>query len=90
MKKFSTILKYSSLAAVLAVGIAACNKDIEEPQRVGYSPVNVDDKAGTWKTYILASSSEIAVPAPSAVTSTEYVAELATLKGLTTNLSQKQ
>ncbi len=90
MKKFSTVIKYSSLAAAIVVGIAACDKTIEEPQRVGYSPVSVDDKAGTWKTYILASSSEITVPTPTAVTSTEYVAELATLKGLSTNLSQEQ
>ena len=90
MKKFSAIIKYSSLATGLVLLVAGCNKDIEEPQRVGYSPVSADDKAGTWKTYILASSGEIAVPTPSAVTSTEYVAELATLRGLASNLSQEQ
>jgi membrane-associated phospholipid phosphatase len=90
MKTSLNILKYSVLVAGIMVGIAACDKTVEEPQRVGYTPASVDDKAGTWKTYILASSSEISVPTPTAVTSTEYVAELATLKGLATNLSQEQ
>ncbi|MFN8347267.1 MAG: phosphatase PAP2 family protein [Spirosomataceae bacterium] len=90
MKKLSAIIKYSSLTAGIVLLVASCNKDIEEPQRVGYSPVSVDDKAGTWKTYILSSSGEVAVPAPSAVTSTEYVAELTALKGLAGNLSQEQ
>ena len=90
MRTFSNILKYSSLATAIVMSRTACDKTIEEPQRVGYSPASVDDKAGTWKTYILASSGEINVPAPLAVTSTEYVAELAALKGLTANLSQAQ
>jgi hypothetical protein len=90
MKTFLNIIKYSGLTVGIVLGIAACDKTIEEPQRVGYSPVSVDDKAGTWKTYILASSGEINVPTPTAITSTEYVAELATLKGLATNLSQEQ
>lgn len=90
MKTLLNILKYSSLTTGIVLGIAACNKDIEEPQRVGYAPANVDDKAGTWKTYLLTSSSEINVPTPTAVTSTEYVAEMAALKGLATNLSQEQ
>jgi hypothetical protein len=90
MKTFLNIVKYSGLTAGIVLGIAACDKTIEEPQRVGYSPASVDDKAGAWKPYILTSSSEINVPTPTAVTSTEYVAELASLKGLTTNLSQEQ
>ncbi len=90
MKTFLNIVKYSGLTAGIVLGIVACDKTIEEPQRVGYSPASVDDKAGTWKPYILTSSSEINVPTPTAVTSTEYVAELASLKGLATNLSQEQ
>jgi hypothetical protein len=90
MKTFLNIFKYSGLTAGIVLGITACDKTIEEPQRVGYSPASVDDKAGAWKPYILTSSSEINVPTPTAVTSTEYVAELASLKGLTTNLSQEQ
>jgi len=70
--------------------LVSCDKTLEEPQRVGYSPASVDDKAGTWKPYILGSSSEITVPAPAAVTTPEYIAELATLKASATNLTQAQ
>lgn len=90
MKPYSTIIKYSTALLTLAVIVVACNKDIEEPQRVGYTPVAVDEKAGTWKTYVLASSDEIEVAAPLAVTSSEYTAELSALKGLASNLSQEQ
>ena len=90
MKKILPSLKYSSIVMAILVGVFACDKTIEEPQRVGYTPASVDDKAGTWKTYMLASPEEISVPAPAAVTSSDYVAELATLKGLATNLSQEQ
>ncbi|MCP1383869.1 phosphatase PAP2 family protein [Runella salmonicolor] len=90
MKKFSNILKYSGLAFAMIVGMAACDKTLEEPQRVGYSPANVDDKAGTWKTYLLTSAEEINVPAPTSVTSPEYVAELAALKGLSNTLTKEQ
>lgn len=90
MKNLTSVFKYGVLTLGLAAAVAACNKDIEEFQRVGYTPANVDEKAGTWKPYILTSSSEINVPAPSSITSPEYVAELAALKGLATNLSQAQ
>lgn len=90
MKKYLPYLKYSGITLAILVGVFACDKTIEEPQRVGYTPASVDEKAGTWKTYLLASPEEITVPAPTAVTSSEYVAELATLKGLATNLSQEQ
>ena len=68
----------------------ACDKTIEEPLRVAYSPASLDEKAGTWKPYMLTSSSEIAVAAPSAITSPEYVAELAALKQLSNSLSPEQ
>lgn len=90
MKKFFPYLKYSGITLAILVGVFACDKTIEEPQRVGYAPSSVDEKAGTWKTYLLASAEEISVPAPTAVTSSDYVAELTALKGLTANLSQEQ
>ena len=90
MKKYFPYLKYSGITLAILVSVFACDKTIEEPQRVGYTPAAVDEKAGTWKTYMLASPEEISVPAPTAVTSSDYVAELTALKGLTSNLSQEQ
>lgn len=90
MKKYFPYLKYSGITLAILVGVFACDKTIEEPQRVGYTPASVDEKAGAWKTYLLASAEEISVPAPTAVTSSDYVAELSALKGLASNLSQEQ
>jgi len=55
MKKYLPYLKYSGITLAILVGVFACDKTIEEPQRVGYTPASVDEKAGTWKTYLLAS-----------------------------------
>jgi len=90
MKNSLKFLQYTILFAILLLVVTSCDKTIEEPLRLGYTPTFVDDKAGSWKTYILTSSNEINVLAPSNITSPEYVAELATLKGLATNLNQEQ
>ena len=90
MKNLFNNLKFSALALTLVATMFACDKTIEEPLRVAYSPASLDEKAGTWKPYMLTSSSEIAVAAPSAITSPEYVAELATLKQLSNSLSREQ
>lgn len=76
------------------MGVAAfsfsCDKTIDEPQRDGYTPVSTDEKAGTWKTYLLASSNEVAVAEPKAVSSPEYIAELASLKQKSASLTKEQ
>jgi len=90
MKKNISRLTYIGVTLSVLTGVFSCDKTIEEPQRVGYTPASVDEKAGAWKTYLLASAEEISVPAPTAVTSSDYVAELSALKGLASNLSQEQ
>nr|WP_293834125.1 phosphatase PAP2 family protein [uncultured Arsenicibacter sp.] len=87
-------LKFNYIIAVglftLAAGLYSCDKTITEPQRVGYTPANVDDKAGSWKTYILASPTEVSVAAPASVSSAEYLTELAALKQASASLTQEQ
>ena len=90
MKNLFNNLRYSALALTFVATMFACDKTIDESLRVGYLPANLDEKAGTWKPYMLTSSSEIAVAAPSAITSPEYVAELAALKQLSNGLSPEQ
>ena len=90
MKNLFNNLRYSALALTVVATMCGCDKTIEEPQRVSYLPANVDQNAGTWKPFILASSSDISVAVPSAVTSPEYVAELAALKQLSNSLSRQQ
>mgnify|MGYP002777683208 CR=1 FL=1 len=70
--------------------LTSCDKTIEEPLRAGYSPANVDEKAGAWKTYVLTSPTAVTVAAPTATTSAEYQAELADLKSKSANLTPEQ
>ena len=90
MKKYSHFLAIISLVAGLAAGVISCNSSINEPQASVYAPANVDEKAGTWKTYILTSPTDITVAQPSAINSTEYLAEVSSLKQKTTNLTSDQ
>jgi hypothetical protein len=77
MKK--TLLKISILTLGL-VGLIGCDKSIVEPTLEAYTPTKLDEKAGTWKPYILTSANQVVVAEPKAANSTEYAAELATLK----------
>ena len=90
MKKQNHILTVFSVVAGLAVALLSCDKSITEPQRVGYTPASVDDKAGTWKTYILSAPTDVTVAAPTASTSADYLTELADLKAKSASLTQDQ
>ena len=90
MKKQNQLLAIVSLIAGLSIGLISCDKSITEPQRVGYTPASVDDKAGTWKTYVLTAPTDVTLTAPMATSSAEYQAELADLKSKSASLSQEQ
>jgi membrane-associated phospholipid phosphatase len=77
MKNLHT--KFTSLIIVACL-LFSCEKNINEPVVQAYTPVSLDEKAGSWKTYILTSANEIVVVEPKASNSAEYQAELATLK----------
>ncbi|TLV02349.1 phosphatase PAP2 family protein [Dyadobacter luticola] len=66
--------------AILSVLTTSCNKTVDEPDAGISSPSSLDEKAGTWKPYILASSDDINVPAPEAASSEYYKTELKKLK----------
>ena len=85
----NVILTSLTFLTVLA-GLISCDKTLNEPQRVAYVPADVDAKAGTWKTYVLTSPTDVTLTSPSAVTSAEYSAELADLKSKSTSLSQER
>ncbi|GAA4458032.1 hypothetical protein GCM10023189_29680 [Nibrella saemangeumensis] len=78
------------MVVALSLALTACDKSIEEPLRVGYTPASVDDRAGTWKTYVLTSPTDVTLTAPKAVNSPEYQAELVSLKQLSASLSREQ
>ena len=69
-----------------------CSKDIDE-KHLSYpvlNPLKTDLDAGTWKTILLTTPDEFAVPAPVATNNPAYIAELNEIKGWQTNLSDKQ
>lgn len=90
MKKYILSIKAAGLGLSLVAVLISCDKTIDEPQRSAYAPASVDEKAGTWKTYMLTSSSEIPVADPKAVSSPEYIAELASLKQKSASLTKDQ
>ena len=88
MKKYNRILAIGSIIAGLSIAVISCDKSISEPQRVGYTPVSVDEKAGTWKTYVLTAPTDVTLAAPKATASAEYQAELTDLKAKSASLTQ--
>jgi len=65
---------------LLAVTLFSCSKSVNDPAAAVNIPSTIDANAGTWKTFVLASSSEITVAEPKAAGSTEYLAEIKKLK----------
>ncbi|WP_080238615.1 phosphatase PAP2 family protein [Spirosoma rigui] len=91
MKSIYRTLVVASLTLLsVSAGLLSCDKSIEEPQRVGYSPADVDAKAGSWKTYIITSPAAVTVATPSLTTSAEYQAELTDLKSKSASLTPAQ
>jgi hypothetical protein len=83
---------YLTLAlAITSVLVISCDKSIEdgEPLEV-YTPTDVDADAGTWDMIVLTAPDQIAVPAPDAVGSDAYKAELTTIKNAQKTLNDKQ
>ena len=91
MKKSTFLPPYRTLlAGLLALTTFSCDKTIHEPVVPAYVPTNADANAGTWKTYVLTSPTEVNVAAPSATTSAEYQAELNSLKQQSASLTPEQ
>jgi PAP2 superfamily len=89
MKKITTP---SILLAAFILILTACSKDFDQnTENWGpLKPTRTDGNAGGWKTIILASGSDIAVPAPSVTTSPEYQAELQATKQALSAVTDEQ
>jgi hypothetical protein len=70
---FAAALSFSGM-------LISCSKTVDEPEAGISNPSSLDEKAGTWKPYVLATSSEIDVVAPKPVNSDYYVTEIKKLK----------
>ena len=87
---FRTILIAGLTVLGISTVLTSCDKTIEEPQRVGYSPASVDDRAGTWKTYILTAPTDVTLASPSSTSAADYLAELTELKSKSASLTAEQ
>lgn len=90
MKKYSYFLLASALIAALSATLVSCDKRIDELQPVAYTPASLDDKAGTWKPYVLTAPADVTIASPATASSAAYMDELASLKVKSANLTQKQ
>ena len=74
----------------LAITLFSCSKSVNEPSAAINIPSTIDANAGNWKTFILASSSEITVAEPKAASSAEYLTEVKKLKETLATVSSGQ
>ncbi len=87
MKK---LFKYFCLIFFGGFVFISCDNEIEEPEVLAYTPTSIDAFGGTWKTYVLTSPAEVAVPEPTAVSSNEYKAELVAVKNKVESLTASE
>ena len=73
------------ITMLLALG---CDKTIDERYVPDFEPASIDNTGGNWKTVVLTSGSEVVVPAPDAITSAAYQAELNTIAQAQTTISE--
>ena len=80
------------LAAICAAAlVAGCDKSVGPFEVLPpLEPSNLDQTAGSWRMILLTSPSQIAVAAPTPVTSAAYVAELDAIKFSQANLTSAQ
>ncbi|MFN8359679.1 MAG: phosphatase PAP2 family protein [Candidatus Kapaibacterium sp.] len=85
--KIKTLTLSCTLVLLIATG---CKEQISSPEYPALVPQNNDTTGGSWKPYLLASPDDITLPAPSATTSPEYMAELTALKGYISSRTAEQ
>lgn len=89
MKKNITI--YLLLTTVFCVAVTSCDTSIEiSEQLTPLAPAKLDEDAGTWKMVFMTGPDQVPVPAPAAVESDAYKAELAAVKAAQSSLTKSQ
>ncbi len=79
------------LILLTSICVTSCDKSIEfSEQLTPLNPANLDADAATWSMVLMTSPDQIAVPAPTDVTSDAYKAELATIKDAQSKLTKAQ
>jgi len=88
-KIFSTAFLILGLGIVLS--FQSCED--EQPAFIGFDPypyASLDENGGTWTPNLLTSASQVGIPAPKDPASSEFIAELASLKAVSTTLTGEQ
>ncbi len=89
IKFYSTI--FILTIALVTFSVISCDKSIESLEVLTpLEPADLDEDAGTWDMIILTSADQIAVPAPAAVGSDAYTAELNAIKTAQSELTSSQ
>ena len=85
--KFYSYILFSALLTTICV--TSCDKSIEfTEQLTPLNPSNLDADAATWSMVLMTSPDQIAVPAPTDVTSDAYKAELTAIKDAQSKLTK--
>jgi hypothetical protein len=72
---------------MLLIGLVSCDKSVSETVIEPYAPAKVDETAGSWKTFVLTSSTEVVVPALNS--DAAYKKEVDSLKSIVLTANQK-
>ncbi|MCX6316378.1 MAG: phosphatase PAP2 family protein [Bacteroidetes bacterium] len=89
-------MKKSIFLAIIAAGSAiflnSCKKDVEgrTDDIPALNPANIDINAGIWKPILLTGPTEFPVPAPIAVNTPEYIAQINEIKSWQTDLTKEE
>ncbi len=76
-----------SLILLATITIIACKKEVNERTAPEFKATAIDANGGDWETVLLTNSSEVSIPAPDAVNSSAYQAEMTQIAQLQGNLS---
>jgi hypothetical protein len=82
-----------AVAFALTVALIGCSNDEVFPTAANFpvaAPANLDATAGSWRMIFLGAPNTFVVPAPTAVSSAAYQAELATVKSVQAALTGAQ
>jgi hypothetical protein len=75
------------VCVMLLIGLVSCDMSVSETVIEPYAPAKVDETAGSWKTFVLTSSTEVVVPALNS--DAAYKKEVDSLKSIVPTVDQK-
>ncbi|MEQ9443336.1 MAG: phosphatase PAP2 family protein [Cyclobacteriaceae bacterium] len=87
----TNIFLYLLLIGMISLLVVSCQEDLPTYAEFdAYTFASTDENGGNWAPILLSDPMQIEIPVPETVTSDAYLAELASLKSTTANLSGDQ